>query len=83
MSRKGGVFREIVKNLANILLLSSSSPSATISFRPACRNGRRGRLKIYCVHARMGSSPIAGTTCNHWVLDNPVILFSRDFYLRL
>ncbi len=72
MSRKGGVFREIVKNLPIILLLSSSSSSATISFRPACRNGRRGRLKIYCVHARMGSSPIAGTTCKHWVTEHPV-----------
>ena len=27
---------------------------------PACRNGRRGRLKICCVHARAGSSPAAG-----------------------
>ena len=27
---------------------------------PACRNGRRGRLKICCGQPRMGSSPIAG-----------------------
>ena len=29
---------------------------------PACRNGRRGRLKICCGQPRMGSSPIAGST---------------------
>ena len=28
---------------------------------PACRNGRRGRLKICCGQPRMGSSPIAGS----------------------
>ena len=29
---------------------------------PACRNGRRGRLKICCGQPRAGSSPAAGTT---------------------
>ena len=29
--------------------------------KPACRNGRRGRLKICCGQPRMGSSPIAGS----------------------
>ena len=28
--------------------------------RPACRNGRRGRLKICCGQPRAGSSPAAG-----------------------
>ena len=28
---------------------------------PACRNGRRGRLKICCGQPRVGSSPTAGT----------------------
>ena len=27
---------------------------------PACRNGRRGRLKICCGQPRVGSSPTAG-----------------------
>ena len=31
---------------------------------PACRNGRRGRLKICCGQPRMGSSPIAGSFMN-------------------
>lgn len=34
---------------------------ATFRYAPACRNGRRGRLKICCGQPRMGSSPIAGT----------------------
>ena len=29
--------------------------------KPACRNGRRGRLKICCGQPRVGSSPTAGT----------------------
>ena len=29
--------------------------------RPAWRNGRRDRLKIYCQRWREGSSPLAGT----------------------
>ena len=29
-------------------------------FMPACRNGRRGRLKICCRQLRVGSSPTAG-----------------------
>ena len=29
--------------------------------KPACRNGRRGRLKICCGQPRAGSSPAAGT----------------------
>ncbi len=28
---------------------------------PACRNGRRGRLKICCGQPRAGSSPAAGS----------------------
>ena len=28
--------------------------------KPACRNGRRGRLKICCGQPRAGSSPAAG-----------------------
>ena len=39
---------------------------------PACRNGRRGRLKICCGQPRAGSSPAAGSIktpnfCNHGV----------------
>ena len=30
-------------------------------FVPACRNGRRGRLKIFCEQSRGGSSPFTGT----------------------
>lgn len=33
----------------------------TYQRKPACRNGRRGRLKICCGQPRMGSSPIAGS----------------------
>ena len=38
-------------NYGNILFVAKT---------PACRNGRRGRLKICCWQQRMGSSPIAG-----------------------
>ena len=36
---------------------------------PACRNGRRGRLKICCGQPRMGSSPIAGSFKNPKIPD--------------
>ncbi len=36
---------------------------------PACRNGRRGRLKICCGQPRMGSSPIAGSYKKPQTLD--------------
>ena len=32
----------------------------TVMKAPACRNGRRGRLKICCGQPRAGSSPAAG-----------------------
>ena len=32
--------------------------------KPACRNGRRGRLKICCGQPRAGSSPAAGIEQN-------------------
>ena len=40
---------------------------------PACRNGRRGRLKICCGQPRAGSSPAAGSiktpnSCKSWSL---------------
>ena len=35
--------------------------SPAVKDEPACRNGRRGRLKICCGQPRMGSSPIAGS----------------------
>ena len=35
--------------------------NSVVKTTPACRNGRRGRLKICCGQPRMGSSPIAGS----------------------
>lgn len=49
---------------------------------PACRNGRRGRLKICCRQLRVGSSPTAGTFSYFICYINPVkSLILRDFLL--
>ena len=44
---------------------------------PACRNGRRGRLKICCGQPRMGSSPIAGSKKAQFVR---TVLFLFSFH---
>ena len=46
---------------------------------PACRNGRRGRLKICCGQPRMGSSPIAGSKKAQFVR---TVLFLLSLYIR-
>ena len=50
--------------------------SDSIGRMPACRNGRRGRLKICCGQPRAGSSPAAG-------ISNPVHEGERDLNLLL
>src|SRR5205823_2501973 len=39
-----------------------SAAHSILSLWPLWRNGRRGRLKICCLHGRAGSSPARGTT---------------------
>ncbi len=51
-------FTNFTKLLANSLQLCYHM--VCLLDAPACRNGRRGRLKICCGQPRMGSSPIAG-----------------------
>ena len=47
--------------------------------RPACRNGRRGRLKICCGQPRAGSSPAAGSIKNR--LEASKVKVSSDFFI--
>ena len=47
---------------------------------PACRNGRRGRLKICWWQHRAGSSPAAGTKTPRWA--TPIGVFLRRKWLR-
>ena len=42
---------------------------------PACRNGRRGRLKICCGQPRVGSSPTAGTLYINHKPENWFVIF--------
>lgn len=46
---------------------------------PACRNGRRGRLKICCRQLRVGSSPTAGNFIRFYESRQSLVL--RDFFL--
>ena len=46
--------------------------------KPACRNGRRGRLKICCGQPRAGSSPAAGIRYDFKVLR---VILGTFFYM--
>lgn len=51
---------------------------------PACRNGRRGGLKIHWWQHRAGSSPAAGTTplAGNWTKNNVSALFLVLFSIK-